>query len=163
MSLQTQLNSLVVRLAQEINKVQQRTGSLADLNTADKSSLVAAINELLGSATAALGIDDDNLSATSTFSSNKIVALLDELKTSLLGGADEAFDTLLELQQALQNDQTGLAAVLVALDHRLRVDEAQTLTPEEQAIARSNIGAAAAEDLGDTTVDWVAVFEAELS
>lgn len=163
MSLQTQLNSLVVRLAQEFNKVQQRTGSLADLNTADKSSLVAAINELLGSATAALGIDDDNLSATSTFSSNKIVALLDELKSSLLGGADEAFDTLLELQQALQNDQTGLAAVLVALDHRLRVDEAQTLTPEEQAIARSNIGAAATDDLGDTTVDWVAVFEAELS
>lgn len=163
MSLQTQLHSLVLRLAQEFNKVQQRTGSLADLNTADKSSLVAAINELLGSATTALGIDDDNLSATSTFSSNKIVTLLDELKSSLLGGADEAFDTLLELQQALQNDQSGLAAVLAALDHRLRVDEAQTLTPEEQAIARSNIGAAAVEDLGDTTVDWVAVFEAELN
>ena len=46
MSLQTRIESLVIRIAQEFNAVNTKTGALANLTTADKSNLVAAINEL---------------------------------------------------------------------------------------------------------------------
>jgi hypothetical protein len=73
-------------------------------------------------------IDDLQVSTTTTYSSNKVVTLLDALKAHILGGADPAYDTLLELQQALQNDQTGIAALTAAIDKRVRFDAAQTLT-----------------------------------
>ena len=79
-----------------------------------------------------------------------------------MGGADPAYDTLLELQQALQNDQTGIAALTAAIDKRVRFDAAQTLTVPEQQQARDNIGAVAATDIGDTTTDFVAIFNAAL-
>ena len=67
-----------------------------------------------------------------------------------------------ELQQALQNDQTGIAALTAAIDKRVRFDAAQTLTAPEQLQARTNIGAVASTDIGDTSTDFVAIFEAQL-
>ena len=46
MSLATRIESLVIRVAQEFNDVRATAGNLASLSTTDKSSLVAAINEL---------------------------------------------------------------------------------------------------------------------
>ena len=46
MSLATRIESLVIRVAQEFNDVRAKAGNLANLSTTDKSSLVAAINEL---------------------------------------------------------------------------------------------------------------------
>ncbi|PAS97352.1 MAG: hypothetical protein CGU28_05415 [Candidatus Dactylopiibacterium carminicum] len=46
MSLATRIESLVIRVAQEFNDVRNKAGNLASLSTTDKSSLVAAINEL---------------------------------------------------------------------------------------------------------------------
>ena len=162
MSLQTQLNSFVLRVADEFNTVKGRTGVLADLTTTDKSSLVAAINALKAAILTAVAIDDANVSTTTTYSSNKVVTLLDALKADILGGADPAYDTLLELQQALQADQTGIAALTAAIDKRVRFDAAQTLTSTEQQQARDNIGAVAATDIGDTNTDFVAIFNAAL-
>ena len=82
--------------------------------------------------------------------------------TGFLGGADAAYDTLLEIQQLLQNGTTGLDALLAAVNNRVRFDAAQTLSAPEQAQARSNIGAVAASDVGDTDTDFVAVFEGAL-
>lgn len=149
MSLQTQLNSFVLRVAEEFNTVKGRTGTLTALTTTDKSSLVAAINELKAAILTAVAIDDLTVATTSTYSSSKIVSVLDALKADILGGADPAYDTLLELQQALQNDQTGIAALTAAIDKRVRFDAAQTLTVPEQAQARDNIGVVAASDVGD--------------
>ena len=162
MSLQTQLNSFVLRVAEEFNTVKGRTGTLTALTTTDKSSLVAAINELKAAIVTAVMIDDLQVSTTTTYSSNKVVTLLDALKADILGGADPAYDTLLELQQALQNDQSGLAALTSAIDKRVRFDAAQTLTVLEQQQARTNIGAVAATDIGDVATDFVAIFEAAL-
>lgn len=162
MSLQTQLNSFVLRVAEEFNTVKGRTGTLTALTTTDKSSLVAAINELKAAIVAAVMIDDLQVSTTTTYSSNKVVTLLDALKADILGGADPAYDTLLELQQALQNDQSGIAALTSAIDKRVRFDAAQTLTVLEQQQARTNIGAVAATDIGDVATDFVAIFEAAL-
>ena len=162
MSLQTQLNSFVLRVAEEFNTVKGRTGTLTALTTTDKSSLVAAINELKAAIVTAVMIDDLQVSTTTTYSSNKVVTLLDALKADILGGADPAYDTLLELQQALQNDQSGIAALTASIDKRVRFDAAQTLTVLEQQQARTNIGAVATTDIGDVATDFVAIFEAAL-
>lgn len=162
MSLATRIESLVIRVAQEFNDVRAKAGSLANLTTTDKSSLVAAINELKAAVVSATAIDDAHVSTTSTYSSNKIVSLLDALKAEILGGADAAYDTLLEIQQLLQDDTSGLDALLTAVNKRVRFDEAQTLTTGEQAQARSNIGAVAASDIGDTDTDFVALLDGAL-
>ena len=162
MSLTTRIESLVIRVAQEFNDVRAKAGNLANLTTTDKSNLVAAINELKAAVVATSAIDDAQVSTATTYSSTKIVALLDALKTEILGGADAAYDTLVEIQQLLQNGTSGLDALLAAVNNRVRFDAAQTLTAPEQAQARSNIGVVAASDVGDTDTDFVAVFEGAL-
>ena len=162
MSLATRIESLVIRVAQEFNDVRAKAGNLANLTTTDKSNLVAAINELKAAVVSSSEIDDANIAISSTYSSSKIVTLLDALKSEILGGADAAYDTLLEIQQLLQNGTTGLDALLAAVNNRVRFDAAQTLSAPEQAQARSNIGAVAASDVGDTDTDFVAVFEGAL-
>ena len=163
MSLQTQIHSLVIRVADEFKAVYAKIGNLSSLSTTDKSTLVAAINELKAAIATVAVIDDLTAgSTTTTFSASKIVTLLDALRTQILGGADAAYDTLLELQQALQNDQTGIAALTAAIDKRVRFDAVQTLTAPEQLQTRTNIGAVASIDIGDTTTDFVAIFEAQL-
>ncbi|MDX1251161.1 MAG: hypothetical protein IDH49_02665 [Gammaproteobacteria bacterium] len=163
MSLATRIESLVIRVAQEFNDVRATAGSLASLSTNDRSSLVAAINELKAAVVSSSAIDDGHVAPTSTYSSNKIVALLDALKTEILGGADAAYDTLVEIQQLLQNGTSGLDALLAAVNRRVRFDAAQTLTVAEQLQARTNIGAAASADVGNTDTDLVAVFVAALA
>ena len=162
MSLATRIESLVIRVAQEFNDVRAKTGNLANLTTTDKSNLVAAINELKAAVVSSSEIDDANIAISSTYSSSKIVTLLDALKSEILGGADAAYDTLLEIQQLLQNGTTGLDALLAAVNNRVRFDAAQALSAPEQAQARSNIGAVAISDVGDTDSDFVATFEGAL-
>ena len=158
MSLATRIESLVIRVAQEFNDVRAKAGNLANLTTTDKSTLVAAINELKAAVVSSAVIDDAHIAATTTYSSNKIVSLLDALKAEILGGADAAYDTLVEIQQLLQNGTSGLDALLAAVNNRVRFDAAQSLTVAEQLQARSNIGAVAATDVGNTDTDFVAVF-----
>ena len=162
MSLSTRIESLVIRVAQEFNDVRAKTGNLANLTTTDKSSLVAAINELQAAVASSVMIDDAQIATTSTYSSNKIVTLLDALKVEILGGADAAYDTLVEIQQYLQNGTSGLDALLAAVNNRVRFDGAQSLTVAEQLQARANIGAVAASDIGNTDTDFVTIFESAL-
>ena len=162
MSLATRIESLVIRVAQEFNDVRATAGNLSSLSTADKSSLVAAINELKAALITATAIDDGVVATTTTYSSNKIVTLLDALKAEILGGADAAYDTLVEIQQLLQNGTSGLDALLVAINFRVRFDAAQTLTVAEQLQARTNIGAVASADVGNTDTDFVAIFDGAL-
>ena len=162
MSLATRIESLVIRVAQEFNDVRAKAGNLANLTTTDKSNLVAAINELKAAVVSSAVIDDAHVAATTTYSSNKIVSLLDALKTEILGGADAAYDTLVEIQQLLQNGTSGLDALLAAVNNRVRFDAAQSLTVAEQLQARSNIGAASSVEVGDTDTDFVAIFEGAL-
>ena len=163
MSLATRIESLVIRVAQEFNDVRAKAGNLANLTTTDKSNLVAAINELKAAVSASTVIDDAQVALTSTYSSSKIVSLLDALKSEILGGADAAYDTLLEIQQVLQSGTSGLEALLAAINQRVRFDAAQSLTAAEQLQARSNMGAVASSEVGNTDTDFVAVFEGALS
>jgi capsid protein len=167
MSLQSRIESLVLRLAAEFKTIYGQVGTLANLSTIDKINLVAAINELraqIATLEGATVIDDANsASLSTTFSASKITGLLDALKADLLGGADAAFDTLKELQTAIQEDQSGIAALLAAVDARVRFDAAQVLTAAEQTQARDNIGAMSAAAVGDPETDFVAIFETALA
>ena len=163
MSLTTRIESLVIRIAQEFNEVRVKHGNLTALTTADKSSLVAAINELKTALSSATDVDDGVVSATSTYSSGKIVELLNALKADITGGADAAYDTLVEIQELLQSGANGLDALLTAVNNRVRYDAAQVLSLPQQAQARSNIGAVAASDIGDPDTDFVAIFAGALA
>ena len=167
MSLQVRIESLVLRLAAEFKTIYGQVGTLANLSTTDKTNLVSSINELRSQISVLAGItviDDANSAATTTtFSASKITGLLDALKSDLLGGADAAFDTLKELQTAILSDESGIAALLTAVDKRVRFDAAQSLTAPEQTQARQNIGAIAATAIGDPETDFVLVFEAALA
>jgi hypothetical protein len=108
-------------------------------------------------------ITDASASATTTYSSNNIISLLAQLKSEILGGASSAYDTLLEIQQQLQGDDTDIAALLTSVGNRVRFDAAQTLTAPQAAQARSNIGAQEAAAIGDPEQDLVAAFETALA
>lgn len=166
MSLQTRLESLVLRLATEFKTLYGQVGTLANLSTTDKTNLVSSINELRSQIATLAGItliDDANAAGTATtFSASKVTGLLDALKADLLGGADAAFDTLKELQTAILSDQSGINALLTAVNARVRFDAVQALTSLEQAQARDNIGAVAAADIGNFDTDFVVAFEAAL-
>lgn len=163
MSLAARIESLVLRVAQEFNDVRTKTGTITSLTTTDKTSLVAAINELKAAVSAATDINDAQLATTSTYSSSKIVALLNTLKSEILGGADAAYDTLVEIQQLLQNGTSGLDALLAAVNNRVRFDGAQVLTVPQQVQVRANIGALAASDIGNPETDFVAIFTGALT
>lgn len=131
-----------------------------------KFDISIEINELRSQITTLAGIaviDDANAAGTTTtFSASKITTLLDALKADLLGGADAAFDTLKELQTAILSDESGITALLSAVDKRVRFDAVQALTAPEQEQARQNIGAISAASIGNPDTDFVAEFEAAL-
>lgn len=161
MSLQTQLHSFVLRAAQEFNSVTARIGSLAGLTTTNKTNLVAAINEIKTAVNASTSINDAQVSTTTTYSSSRIVDVVAGVKNEILGGASAAYDTLLELQNAIQSGDSATSSLLAAVNRRVSVD-AQTWTAAEQAQAIANIGAISAADVGNIAFDFVAAFEGAL-
>lgn len=162
MSLQTKIEDVLTRIGTEFKAVYNRTGTLSNLNTTNKTNLVAAINELKGLVDSAAIINDAASATTSTYSSDKIITLIAAAKNEILGGAGAAFDTLLEIQNALTADDSDIAALFTALGNRVRFDAVQTLDNTQKGQARSNIGAVAASDIGDTNANFVTIFEAAL-
>lgn len=149
------LESRIVSLAQaiglDIKNTNNAIGVLSSLTTTQKSSVVAAINELaasIGAIDLSAVINDAATTATNkTYSIDKIKSLLAALKSEILGGIPAtALDTIKELADFLA-DNTVAGGLVEQLGNRVRVDAAQTFTSGQQTQARSNIGAAAATDL----------------
>ncbi|OOR93418.1 hypothetical protein B0181_00285 [Moraxella caviae] len=61
---------------------------------------------------------------------NKIAQAIATLKTEILGGATSAFDTLKELEDAINSGGTA-SALADAVNKRVRFDEVMTLTDEQ--------------------------------
>jgi len=166
MSFETNLRNVFTRISTQDKALKTLiNGNAADLSgllTTDKTSLLAALNELHGLLGDSAGIDDAVTGSASTWSSTKITDAISSAIAALVNGAPTALDTLKEISDALAADDSAQAALITALDHRVRFDAAQTLTAPQQAQARSNIGAASAADLGDPNTDFVAVYEAGL-
>ena len=158
MSLETRIVALAQAMGADVKALTAAQGTLTSLNTTTKTSLVAAINELLtliGSAGVSINDGAGNGNTGVTWSADKIFDSIEAAKTAvkneLLAGAGAAFDTLNELAAALGNDPTFATTIAAEVANRVRYDAAQTLTSPQQSQARANIGAAAASDVAALT------------
>lgn len=167
MSLETRIVALAQAIGTDVKALTAAQGDLSTLSTTDKTSLVAAINELATlMASAGVAIDDlaGDGSTLVTWSADKIFDSIEEakaaVKNELLDGAGAAFDTLNELATALGNDPSFATTMATELANRVRFDIGQELSQGQQQQARDNIGAASAADIGDTDYDFVADYNA---
>lgn len=154
MSLETRIISLAQAIGSDIKNLNTSQGSLSSLNTTTKTSLVAAINELvamIGSAGAEINDLAGNGDTDVTWSADKIFDTIEAakaaVKNDLVAGAGAALDTLNELAAALNNDPSFASTIAGEIANRVRFDAPQTLTSLQQAQARTNIGAASDADV----------------
>lgn len=167
MTLEARLVALAQAIGVDIKALRLSQGDLTALSTSAKTSLVAAVNELvtLVAASGGAGIDDDAETGSAvTWSVDKInssiTAARNALKDELVGGAGAALDTLEELAAALDDNPSFATTIATELGNRVRFDSVQALTLAQKDQARSNIGAASASEVGDTDRDFVADYTA---
>lgn len=157
MSLEAKLLAFAQAVGVDIGELVTSRGDLSQLTTTQKGNLVAAINELkagLSSIDLTAIIDDAALAGVTdkTWSADKIISALDQVKTDIIAGAPAAYDTLLEISQYLAANNDQITSILEAIGKRVRYDAAQTLTTAEKKQACDNIG------VGDPEVDLVAAY-----
>ena len=160
MSLQITLQNLATRIATECKSLRTlingNAAGLTGLTTTDKTTLVAALNEVRALAAAAGAVVDGSTSSTTSWSSQKVTTYVASQVAMVLGGASAAYDTLQEIQALMVADDTETTGILTALSNRIRFDAAQTLTTAQQLQACNNIG------VGDPETNFVTVFNAGL-
>lgn len=158
MSLQTQITALIAAIASDIKTLLANTGNLANLTTANKTSLVNSLNELKSSiANIDLTslISDATLTSTQkTYSIDKINAQIAAAVASLVNSAPGTLDTLKELADALTADSSTISGLVAAIGNRVRFDAAQSLTDPEKITACQNLG------IGDPMTDLAAAYSA---
>jgi hypothetical protein len=153
-SLQTQIQALISAVATDIVALTTTRGNMSNLTTTNKTSLVAALNELKAAMANAAGIDDNagSSSTTATWSASKITSAITAAINALVAGAPTALDTLNELAEALQNEQSSVSAITTALANKVDFANTQSLTTAQQAKACANIG------IGDPEFDFAAAY-----
>lgn len=112
MAFDTNILALATRVGQEIKAVRTERGDLASLNTTDKTSIVAAINELEGIAASSVTQAD-----------------IDAAIAALVDTAPGTLDTLNELAAALGDDPNFAATVTAQL--ALKANAADVYTKAE--------------------------------
>ena len=162
-TLQVRITDLATRVATECKSIRTlmnaNSSDLSALTTTQKTSLVAAINELKSSITALgtpLTISDSTSNTTQVWSSSKVASEIQAAKDAITNGAASALDTLSELAAALGNDANFASTLTTALGYRLRFDAAQTLTVGQITQACANIG------IGEPNTDFVTTFNSGL-
>ena len=134
--LQDNLNALVTQIGTDMGLVKDDIAS-ALAAIAALPSVASLINDAAGA-----GVTDKTWSADKLVSefAATITAAVAQAKTAIVDGAPTAYDTLLEIANYISTDQTQAAAILLALDNRVRFDAPQTLSAAEQEQAQANIG-----------------------
>lgn len=155
MSLSTQVAALATAVGSDVKSILAKIGTIGDLTTTQKANLVVALNELKAGLTqleSELGaqISDSTETTTTTWSSSKINATIKAAVAALIGGAPETLDTLKELADAIEANKDTIEALQSISAGHVKYDGAQSLSAEQQAQARTNIGAASQTEL--TTV-----------
>lgn len=151
-TLSNQISALATQVGTDIKQIIANVGDLSQLTTNQKSSLVVALNELKASLqdiadSVGETINDSEITSTQTWSSQKINSAITAAINALVNGAPTTLDTLQELASAIENNQDAIAALQTIAAGHVKYTEAQSLTTEQQAQARTNIGAAASSDL----------------
>lgn len=152
MSLSSQIASLATTVGADVKGILASIGTLSELTTTQKSNLVVALNELKAGLTgleSELGaqINDEATASTTTWSSQKINTAISTAVSDLINGAPGTLDTLKELADAITENQGAIEALETIAAGHVKYDGAQSLTTEQQAQARTNIGAASQSDL----------------
>lgn len=167
------LEALATALGTDVKTLTTAVGVLSSLTTADKTSLVAAINEVkAGSAgsppdatTTVKGVVELATNAETTTGTDTVRAVtpagVQAAIDALVAAAPGTLNTLDELAAAVGDDANFAATITTALANRVRHDAAQGLGGPAQVQARSNIAAAAAVDVGNVAaLDSVATYNA---
>lgn len=155
MTLEQRVLVLAQAIGNDIKLLRSADGTLTSLSTTNKTSLVAAINEIFTIASnAGIAINDSapSTSTTVAYSPAKITALIATAVSGVLGGASAAYDTLLEIQNELIGDDTAIANLLSAVGNRIAFDAPQTLTIAQKLTACTNLG------VGNSDRDFVAEY-----
>ncbi len=125
-------------------------GDLTTLNTADKTSLVKAINEIKQNIDNKSSIDDSQKTTSNTWSASKIDTYITSEINKLIGGADENNDSLKELADKI-------TALVQADNGLLSFAQTQTLSETEQAKGQANLNIYGKNKIGDIeSADFVA-------
>ena len=150
MTLQERLDGLITALGTDhkaqqtaLQNINTQIGTLTNLSTTDKTNLVNAINEVFALAQSGSSVINDALvtSLSKTYSIDKIKAELASLKTELLGGATNLFDTLSEIESYINSDQSAGSALALQVGNRVSYTTADNRTLAEKQQARTNIDA----------------------
>lgn len=152
------LTALINAIGLDVKTIYGYIGSMSNLTTSAKASIVAAINEINSRLTNTATINDSSPSATNSYSSSKVDTLIAGVKSDILGGASPAFDTLKELRDQMITDETAASAMLTAIGNRVAYDAPQSLTNTQQTQARTNIAAYGLAEIGDPNTDLVALY-----
>ena len=120
-----------------------KLGDLTTLTTTDKTSVVRAMNELKAS-----------IGAVNTGTNESAVnQLIDNKINDLVDNAPEALNTLKEIADKLQADESTATALASTVSKKVAFDSPQSLSTEQQKQAQENIG------LGDlSSADLVTVY-----
>lgn len=160
-TLAQRLIDLANAIGADIKALNVKEGLLANLTTTDKTSLVAAINEIkaaLGGAGAVINDTAGNGATTVTWSADHIYDMIEAakaaVKSDLTAGAATALDTLNEIATALGNDPSFAATMATALTNRVRYDAAQALSAAQITQVGANIG------IGEPDTNFVTVYTA---
>ena len=145
-----QVSNLAQTIGTDARQIIANIGTLSDLTTTQKTSLVLALNELksaIGSIDLTAIIDDEQTVASLTWSSTKINSAITTAVNNLINGAPETLDTLKEVADAIDTNKDAIAALQSIASVHVKYDGAQTLTTDQQKQARDNIDAVSSSEL----------------
>ena len=135
-------------LKQVNNTLKGNQGDLTNLSTADKTSLVNALNELKTTIDNKSSINDSQATTTNTWSATKISNEITTAITNLINGVDVSSDTLKELADKI--------ATLAQSDNGLvSANQAQAFTAAQKLQARDNIDVYSKAEIGDINTNFV--------
>ena len=139
---------LTALLKQVNNTLKGNQGDLTKLSTADKTSLVNALNELKTTIDTKTSINDSQNTTVNTWSATKISNEITTAITNLINGTDASSDTLKELADKI-------AALAQADNGLVSANQLQAFTEQQKAQVRSNIDVYSKAEIGDINTNFV--------
>ena len=153
-TLSGQVSALASQVGVDVKGLISNIGTLSNLTTTQKASLVVALNELKkaiddleGTVAGSVGIDDGATNTATTWSSSKINHAINSAISALINGAPELLNDLNELATAIQENAGAIEALEAIAGDRISYKTEQSLTEAQKTLARKNIGSASATDV----------------
>ena len=139
----------ITTLLKQVNTtLKSNQGDLTKLSTADKTSLVNALNELKTSIDNKTSINDSQSTTANTWSATKISNEITTAITKLINGADSSSDDFKDVADKI-------AALIQADNGLVSAIQAQSFTAAQKLQARSNIDVYSKAEIGDIDTNFV--------